>query len=104
MGDCDVVTLLGSWTFRAALTGGDAGGMRPLVVPMRTRGWVDLRRIDPAFGPAAAAATEAVDRGFPRPLLVTADEVSMVRSGGAPTVALVDPAPAEGWQRALLYR
>lgn len=104
MGDCDVVTLLGSWTFRAALTGGDAGGMRPVVVPMRTRGWVDLSRIDPAFGPAAAAATEAVDRGFPRPLLVTADEVTLVRQGGDPAIALRDPAPMEDWQQPLLYR
>jgi hypothetical protein len=104
MGDCDVVTLLGSWTFRAALTGGDAGGMRPVVVPMRTRGWVDLSRIDPAFGPAAAAATDAVERGFARPLLVTADEVSMVRQGGGPAIALSDPAPESSWQRPLLYR
>jgi hypothetical protein len=104
MGDCDVVTLLGSWTFRAALTGGDAGGMRPVVVPMRTRGWVDLSRIDPAFGPAAAAATDPVERGFARPLLVTADEVSMVRQGGGPAIALSDPAPEPSWQRPLLYR
>jgi hypothetical protein len=103
MGDCDVVTLLGSWTFRAALAG-DAGGMRPVVVPMRTRGWADVSRIDPAFGPAAAAATEAVDRGFPRPLLVTADEVAMVREGGDMTIALSDPPAADPWLKPLLYR
>jgi hypothetical protein len=104
MGDCDVVTLLGSWTFRTALTGNDSGGMRPVVVPMRTRGWVEISRIDPAFGPAAAAATDAVDRGFARPLLVTADEVTMVRPGGDMTLAITDPAPAESWLQPLLYR
>ncbi|HEU0132631.1 MAG TPA: hypothetical protein VFQ85_16725 [Mycobacteriales bacterium] len=104
MGDCDVVTLLGSWTFRGALAGGDAGGMRPVVVPMRSRGWADVSRIDPAFGPAAATATDAVDRGFARPLLVTADEVSMVRAGGDVALAISDPAPAESWLQPLLYR
>jgi hypothetical protein len=104
MGDCDVVTLLGSRTFRTALAGGDSGGMRPVVVPMRTRGWVDLGRIDPAFGPAAAAATEEVERGFVRPLLVTPEELTMVRPGGAPTIALADPAVDESWARPLLYR
>jgi hypothetical protein len=103
MGDCDVVTLLGSWTFRTALAG-DAGGMRAVVVPMRTRGWADVSRIDPAFGPAAAAATEAVDRGFARPLLVTADEVTMVPAGGDVSIALNDPAADEARQRQLLYR
>lgn len=103
MGDCDVVTLLGSRTFRTALAG-EAGGMRPIVAPMRTRGWVDISRIDPAFGPAAAAATDAVDRGFPRPLLVTAEEVAMVRPGGAPAIALNDPAPRDGWAKPVLYR
>lgn len=103
MGDCDVVTLLGSWTFRAAIAG-EAGGMRPVVVPMRTRGWADISRIDPAFGPAAAAATDAVDRGFPRPLLVTPDELAMVRAGGDMTLAIADPAPEETWLQPLLYR
>lgn len=104
MGDCDVVTLLGSKTFRAALAGNEAGGMRAVVVPMRTRGWVDVSRIDPAFGPAAAAATDAVDRGFSRPLLVTPHELTMVRPGGDVTIALSDPAPAETWAQPLLYR
>jgi hypothetical protein len=104
MGDCDVVTLLGSGTFRRALTGNEAGGMRPVVVPMRTRGWVDIARIDPAFGPAAAAATSAVDRGFARPLLVTADELTMVRPGGSARIPISDPAVAEGWLQPLLYR
>lgn len=103
MGDCDVVTLLGSWTFRSALAG-EAGGMRPVVAPMRTRGWADISRIDPAFAPAAASATDAVDRGFPRPLLVTADEVVMVRPGGDVTIPLSDPAADDVWQRPVLFR
>ncbi|MDQ1713313.1 MAG: hypothetical protein QOE45_2763 [Frankiaceae bacterium] len=103
MGDCDVVTLLGSSTFRHALTGNEAGGMRAVVVPMRTRGWVEITRIDPAFGPAAAAATSAVDRGFARPLLVTADEVTMVRPGGDARVPLSDPA-VDTVARPLLFR
>jgi hypothetical protein len=78
--------------------------MRPVVVPMRTRGWVEISRIDPAFGPAAAAATDAVDRGFARPLLVTADELTMVRPGGDMRIAVTDPAPDESWLQPLLYR
>ncbi len=103
MGDCDVVTLLASRVLRAAVTGG-AAGMRPAVVPMRTRGWLDVNRIDPVFGPAAAAATEAVDRGFARPVLLTGDEVVQVPPGGSAALALSDPAPAETWDRPLLYR
>jgi hypothetical protein len=104
MGDCDVVTLLGSATFRTAIVGGNGGGMRPVVVPMRTRGWLDVSRIDPAFGPAAAAATEPVDRGFVRPLLVTVDEVAMVPEGGRPQVALDDEVRDDDWVRPVLYR
>jgi len=104
MGDCDVVTLLGSRNFRWAVSAEDPHGMRAAVVPMRTRGWLDVSRIDPAFGPAAATATDAVDRGFARPVLVTADEVIVVRAGGRPESALADPAPARNWLRPLLYR
>ncbi len=104
MGDCDVVTLLGSRTFRWAVTAEDAHGMRAAVVPMRTRGWLELSRIDPAFGPAAATATDAVDRGFARPVLLTADEVSIVAAGGRPQSALDDPAATRDWLRPLLYR
>ncbi|HVE64360.1 MAG TPA: hypothetical protein VNB94_11240 [Mycobacteriales bacterium] len=104
MGDCDVVTLLGSRTFRWAVTAEDPHGMRAAVVPMRTRGWLDVSRIDPAFGPAAARATDAVDRGFARPVLITVDEVSVVAPGGRPQAALDDPAPARNWLRPLLYR
>lgn len=83
MGDCDVVTLLGSRVLRTALAR-SAAGMRAVAVPMRTRGWLDLRRIDPAFALAAAAASDPADRGFSRPLLLTADEVTLVAPGGRP--------------------
>ncbi|HVF19241.1 MAG TPA: hypothetical protein VNA14_03250 [Mycobacteriales bacterium] len=104
MGDCDVVTLLGSHTFRWAVSAGEAQGMRAAVIPIRTRGWLDISRIDPAFGPAAATATDEVDRGFARPVLVTADEVMVVSAGGRPEAALQDPAAVRNWLRPLLYR
>jgi hypothetical protein len=82
MGDCDVVTLLGSMTFRAAVVAGIPDGMRTVAVPMRSRGWLDLSRIDPAFSAAAARLTAPEDRGFSRPLLVTREEVAMAPEGG----------------------
>jgi hypothetical protein len=82
MGDCDVVTLLGSRTFRQAIVAGVSDGMRTVAVPMRTRGWLDLTRVDPAFSAAAARLTATEDRGFDRPLLVTRDEVVLGRDGG----------------------
>jgi hypothetical protein len=104
MGDCDVVTLLGSRAMRQALAWG-AGGMRAVAVPMRTRGWTELSRVDPAYVVAAAAATDAEQRGFPRPLLVTDDEVALAPAGGRPhVVALADPAPPREALRAVLYR
>ncbi len=104
LGDCDVVTLLGSRSLRTALAG-SASGMAAVVVPMRRRGWTKLALIDPAFGPAAAAATAAADRGFPRPLLVTPEELAAVPEGGRPQeVVLRDPAVDSPWQRDVLYR
>jgi hypothetical protein len=82
MGDCDVVTLLGSRTLRSAMVADIADGMRTVAVPMRTRGWLDLSRIDPAFSAAAARLTSAEDRGFDRPLLVTREEVVIARESG----------------------
>ena len=82
MGDCDVVSLLGSAVLRGALAG-DQGGMRAIAVPMRSRGWLDLRGIDPAFSLAAAALTDPADRGFARPLLLTVEEVALVPEGGS---------------------
>src|SRR5881275_2098659 len=82
MGDCDVVTLLGSMTLRAAMVDDVADGLRTVAVPMRSRGWLDLTRVDPAFSAAAARLTAPEDRGFSRPLLVTREEVAMAPEGG----------------------
>lgn len=102
MGDCDVVTLLGSAVLRGALAGA-AGGMRAVAVPMRSRGWLDLRGIDPAFALTAASLTDHEHRGFRRPLLVTAEEVVMVAAGGRPEqIVLRDKAPAQEWSRDVL--
>lgn len=103
MGDCDVVTLLASATFRTALVLGTQG-MRAVAVPMRSRGWLDLSRIDPAFVVAAAGATEPAERGFTRPLLMTRDEVTLTLEGGRPAeIVLRDPAPQQAWLRDVLY-
>jgi hypothetical protein len=105
IGDCDVVTLLGSRALRAALCKSDGTGMRAAAVPMRRRGWLDLTRIDPAFTAAAAAATSAGERGFVRPLLLTADEVTMAPEGGRPAeIVLRDKAADPPHLRAMLFR
>ena len=94
LGDADVLTLLASPRFRTALV--DGQGMRSAAIPMRTRGWLDLGRLDPAFAVSAALLTDPDERAFPRPVLITADEVSLVRAGGDPIgQSLADPAPAE---------
>lgn len=103
-GDCDALTLLGARSLRSSLAAA-AGGMGAAVVPMRRRGWTRLALIDPAFGPAAAAATPAEDRGFPRPLLVTADELTLAPEGGRPEqIVLRDPAADVPWVKDVLYR
>lgn len=105
MGDCDVVTLLGSASLRSALVEGRPSGMLAAAVPMRTRGWLDLARIDPAFALAAAAITGPAERGFSRPLLITAEEVALARDGGRPAeIVLRDPAARQSWERDVLYR
>ena len=104
IGDCDAVTLLGSRALRAAIAT-EAGGMGAVIAPMRRRGWTKMQTIDPAFGPAAAAATSLAERGFPRPLLVTADELALAAEGGRPEeLALRDPAVDSPWVRDVLYR
>lgn len=105
IGDCDVVTLLGSRTLRSAIAE-QAGGLGAVVAPMRKRGWTRLAMIDPAFGPAAAAATVPFERGFLRPLLVTADELALAVDGGRPEqIVLRDPAAGdEPWLTDVLYR
>jgi hypothetical protein len=105
IGDCDVLTLLGSQTLRTALCSKDGTGMRAAAVPMRTRGWLDLSRIDPAYTAAAAAATDELDRGFPRPLLLTEDEVTMAPEGGRPAeIVLRDKAADAPDLRPALFR
>jgi hypothetical protein len=105
IGDCDVVTLLASRTFRAALCAHEGTGMRAAAVPMRRRGWLDLSRIDPAFTVAAAAATDEDSRGFARPLLITADEVTLPIPGGRPSaIVLRDKAVPSQHLRPVLYR
>lgn len=94
LGDADVLTLLASTELRAALV--DGHGMRTAAVPVRNRGWLDLGRIDPAFAISAAEITEPDERGFTRPVLVTKDEVALIRSGGDPVAqSLSDPSPEE---------
>jgi hypothetical protein len=105
MGDCDVVTLLASQLFRGALCA-DAGGMRAIAAPVRHRGWLELSRIDPAFVQAAAAVAGPVERGFPRPVLLTVDEVVVALPGGHPARIVLRDAAVEQphWRRDVLYR
>jgi hypothetical protein len=88
LAEADVVTLLGCRRFRAELAGdpasGTGTGLAGLIVPMLARGWVSTLAVDPAFGPAAAAAVDGDQRGFARPLLVSAHEVVQVPPGGNP--------------------
>lgn len=103
-GDCDALTLLGARSLRSSIAAA-AGGMGAAVVPMRRRGWTRLAMIDPAFGPAAAAATAEHERGFPRPLLMTADELTLAAEGGRPAeIVLRDRAADAPWMRDVLYR
>ncbi len=83
LGSADVVTLLGSASLRRELVA-EGNGMIALIVPLRTRGWRAAYISDPAYGPALAAAMPERERGFDRPLLVTAEEISEVRAGGDP--------------------
>lgn len=82
MGDADVVTLLGTRALRARLAAEQPDGLATAVVPLRDRGWAPATRVDPAFGPAVASIADEVDRGFSRPLLVTAEELVLVRDNG----------------------
>ncbi len=104
VGDCDVLTLLGSRRLRATLADPEQG-LCAVVAPMRTRGWARLAMVDPAFAPAAWEVTEPVDRGFPRPVLVTRDEVVLAQAGGHPLeLVLRDPVLGRAWDRDVLYR
>jgi hypothetical protein len=95
MGDCDVLSLLASRRLRAALVT-DHQGMRAVAVPTRSRGWLELRAIDPAFALVAARLASDDERALPRPALITADEVTVVREGGRPVeIVLRDAAPEQ---------
>ncbi len=92
MAGVDVATLLLSRRLRTWLATLDGTGLAALAVPTRSRGWVDLRRIDPAFVTAAWHATDTAYRGFATALLVTADDV--ISASGVSDVlgpALADP-------------
>ncbi len=103
-GSYDVLTLMGARSLRTALAAA-AGGLGAAVVPMRRRGWTRLALIDPAFGPAAAAATCEQERGFSRPVLLTADELTLAADGGRPEeIVLRDPAADPPWVKDVLYR
>jgi hypothetical protein len=105
MGDCDVVTLVGSATFRRTLAGKDRAGMCAAALPTRSRGWLDLSRIDPAFALVAASLADSHERGFERPLLITAEEVVMARGGGDPVLqAMRDAAAPDPLLPAVRYR
>jgi hypothetical protein len=94
LGDADVLTLLSSDAFRAALVEGTT--MRSAAVPSRRRGWLDLGRLDPAFAVAAAGLTDSDERGFERAALITAEEVALARADGDPIrESLRDRAPDE---------
>jgi hypothetical protein len=104
LGDCDVVTLLGARTLRVAIATA-AGGLGTVVAPMLRRGWTQLALVDPAFAPAAWAATAPLERGFPRPLLVTRDELVLTPPGGRPEdLPLRDAVSSSTCDRDVLYR
>jgi hypothetical protein len=90
VGSADVVTLLAATSLRTELAAGQGDGMAALIVPLRTRGWRANSISDPAYGPALAAAMSPEERGFERPLLVTAEELTQVRAGGDPMRLLRD--------------
>jgi hypothetical protein len=104
IGDCDVVTLLGSRSLRSAIAV-RAGGLGTVVAPMLRRGWTELALVDPAFAPAAWAATAPEQRGFMRPALVTREELVIAEAGGRPEqMALRDGVTSDTWRRDVLYR
>lgn len=100
VGTADVVTLLGSRRVRSFLADGDGTGLRAVAVPVRTRGWFDLARSDPAYVGAAWSASEPAERAFPRPVLVTADEVCSPSAGGDVLAGvLAEPAADPTWRQ-----
>ena len=109
MGDADVVTLLGTRALRARLAAEQPDGLATAVVPLRNRGWAPATRVDPAFGPAAAAIADEAERGFSRPLLVTAEELALVRDNGTAVQQVLRDSGELGsdgspWQRTVAPR
>ncbi len=106
VGGLDVPSLLATAPVREYLATSDGTGLRAVAVPIRTRGWYDLARIDPAFVQAAWSASPRLQRGLPRPLLVTAFEVALGPTGGdVVRLALDDPAVDGSWiHRDVRYR
>ncbi|MGL4173497.1 MAG: hypothetical protein ACRCTR_05420 [Actinomycetota bacterium] len=109
VGGIDVLTLLSSQTLRRHVATSDGIGLRAVAVPIRSRGWFDLSRIDPAFTGAATAATEPEARGFSRPLLITVDEISTAAGNVSipemAAISLTDPAGGQALvDRAVRYR
>ncbi len=105
VGGVDVPTLLTTPAVRSYLASSDGSGMRAVAAPMRSRGWYDLARIDPAFVQAAWAATNEHDRGLRRPLLITVDEVVLGPAGGDMVAAsLADPVATSLFARDVRYR
>lgn len=104
MGDCDVVTLLGSTVLRSALASDRGVGMRAAAIPMRRRGWVDPSHLDAAFALGAAAATDQTERGFNRPVLITVDGVWEAQDGiDLVEFALRDAVGAGVWVREMRF-
>lgn len=108
IGGCEVLTLLGSAALRHHLALGDGTGMRAVAVPMRSRGWFDLARIDPPFVLAASGAIPLEERGLDRPLLVTVDDVVLAAAPADPSAAaariLIDLTTSPERLRDMLYR
>ncbi len=105
VGGVDVPTLLTTPALRTYLASSDGSGMRAVAAPVRSRGWYDLARIDPAFVQAAWAATDEGNRGLRRPLLVTVDEVVLAPAGGNMVAAsLADPVASSPFSRDVRYR
>lgn len=90
VGGVDVLSMLATRALRAELTRSDPSGMRSVAVPMRNRGWYDIARTDPAFVGAAWSATDMINRGLPRAVLVTRDEVGVGVNGPEITIDLRD--------------
>ena len=82
MGGHDVVTLLGSRTYRRYLADRGDHGMATVLVPVREQGWLSTGLVDAAFAEVTAGTADDERVGFARPVLVTRDEIVQVQAGG----------------------